>query len=57
MTIQHLKEWIERDVNDEAYGSAVRHLMNYILELEKRIEKLEAKDFTRNEPLIGGYDY
>lgn len=33
----------------------IKVLGSYIVNLEDRIEKLEAKDFIRNEPLIGDY--
>lgn len=56
MTQEVYKSMIE-SLNDGKFQDVVYMLVAYIDELEKRIEKLEAKDFTRNEPLIGGYDY
>lgn len=49
------KEYITLCLNDGMVKDAIYEMMKYIADLEKRIEKLEAKDFTRNEPLIGDY--
>lgn len=40
---------------NEILLEALKKIKDYLIELEERIEKLEAKDFTRNEPLIGDY--
>lgn len=55
MTKQEFTELVEIYLSEGHIKTVIKEMGSYILELEKRLEKLESKDFVRNEPLIGDY--